>query len=325
MAVHVFVVSDENYRTCVRHGVAAIPGGTKADSADQLISRIAMIRPDDKILFYITKKKKIRGVFRAVDRAFFDESPLWGPADGELYPYRIRIDNSDHVFETPLDLSDIYDLRDSGKIWTFSLKRPSGYGNSIFSISEVEFDEIMLLFLKANQVLQPPPHIREPYRHVEPNVLERLHRDSSGGPKYEATLASLFLDGLSRGLYTEIVGPYSDYLAYVPTSFQKEIDVVLLHAHPSRRSVVVAYTIIELKRGPFKEDGLAQLLRYEDWFLKKRVGGDSRAVRTVAVARSFADDVVDYLTRRERIEGKRVNLLRYQAMGDNLELQPPAA
>jgi len=123
-------------------------------------------------------------------------------------------------------------------------------------------------------------------------------------------------------LYTEIFGDYSDYLAYVPTSFQKEIDVLLFHSYPGRKENIFAYTIVELKRDVFKEDGLSQLLRYEDWFLKKRVNGESRAIRTVAIARAFADDVVDYLRKREQLEGKNVNLLKYQVVDNFLHLEP---
>jgi|SRR4051812_2588017 len=320
MPVHIFVASEENFEICVRRGLAAVPGGKRPDTTDQLISRMAMIRRDDRILFYIVGKKEIHGVYRALDRPFFDDAQVWpSREDGQVYPLRIRIDNTERVFRQPVLLSDIFDLRDNGLIWTFSLERPSGT-NSLFAISNNEFDEILRLYLKVNNVAVDPQQIREPYRHVEPNLRARLSFDSTGQPKYEATVSALFLDALSRGHYSQVLGAYSDYLAYIPTSFQKEIDALLIHPFPGDDRDVVAYTLIEIKRDRFTEDGLSQLLRYEDWFLKKRVGGDSRAIRTVAIARSFDERVLDYLSQRSRLEGKTVRLLRYGLSSGELTL-----
>lgn len=320
MAVHVFVLNEKNYKTCIRRGVAAIPDSKTTHINEQLISRMALIRRHDKILFYITEKKEIYGVYKALDKPFYDETPVWEKSESQLYPFRIRIDNSEYVFKKPILLSDIYDLRDNGRLWTFSLTRPSGT-NSLFSISEVEFEEIIQLYLKTNPVIQEPIHISEPYRHIESNILSRLSYDNEGQPKYEATLASLFLNSLSHGAYTEIFGEYSDYLAYIPTSFQKEIDALLFHSYPGKKENVFAYSIIELKRDVFGEDGLSQLLRYEDWFLKKRVNGDSRAIRTVAIARSFDSKVTNYLEKRQRLEGKNVTLLRFDMTKAGLKFE----
>ncbi|HEX3526120.1 MAG TPA: hypothetical protein VH988_03560 [Thermoanaerobaculia bacterium] len=322
MAVHIFVTSRENFEICVRHGLAAVPGGTKPDSTDQLISRMVMIRPKDRILFYLIGEKAIQGVYQALDRPFFDDAPVWpSPESGGSYPLRVRFENSDHVFRQPISLSDIYDLRDSGKIWTFNLTRPGGGANAIFSISDVEFEEILRLFLQANRNVPEPRHIQEPYRHIEPNLISRIKLDSEGRPKYESGLACLFLQALSHGAHVEMFGQYSDYLGYVPTTFQKEIDAVLFHSLPGRRHDIVAHTLVEMKRDSFGEDGLAQLLRYEDWFLKKRALGDSRAIRTVAIARSFHPNVLAYVQSRYRIEGRSVSLLAYQSVAGQLSFQ----
>lgn len=322
MAVHIFVLNEKNFFTCIRRGIAAIPSADNLHINDQLISRMSLIRRNDKILFYITEKKQIYGVYKALDRPFYDNTPVWDASDSQAYPFRVRIDNSEYVFQKPILLSDIYDLRDNGRIWTFGLARPNGRGNCMFSISEVEFEEILQLYLKTNRIIKEPNHISEPYRHINPNILSKLNFDTEGQPKYEATLASLFLYSLSCNLYTQIFGDYSDYLAYVPTSFQKEIDVLLFHSYPGTNEPIFAYSIIELKRETFDEKGLSQLLRYEDWFLKKRVNGDSRAIRTVAIARSFSNYVITYLHKREKLEGKDVNLLRYQVVENVLQIEP---
>ena len=281
-----------------------------------------MISPGDRVLFYITGEKAIYGVYRAVDRAFFEAEPVWPvPENGQVYPLRVRIENSPHVFRRPVFLSDIYDLRDQGRIWSFGLHRPSGTVNAMFAISEAEFEEVLKLFLQANYTISTPQHISEPYRHVEPNLIAQLTLDQKHQPKYESGLAALFLFSLSKRLHSDLFGNYSDYLAYVPTTFQKEIDAVLFHSLPGNERNIVAHTLIELKRDVFSDEGLSQLLRYEEWFLKRRAAGDSRAVRTVAIARGFHPSVVSYLEKRQTVEGKLVTLLTYDVGPIGLELK----
>jgi hypothetical protein len=222
-------------------------------------------------------------------------------------------------FLNPILLSDIYDLRDIGKIWTFSLSRPGGV-NAMFSISNSEFTEIRELFLKINPIFGVSSPIPEPYRHVEPNLMEKIHFDRSGNPEYESGLAAVFFNDLACGQHKEVLGMYSDYLAYVPTSFQKEIDALLFYSDPELPHRTIAYSLVELKREVFDESGLSQLLRYEDWFLKKRTNGDSRAIRTIAIAKKFDERVIDYVKRRKQLEGKAVRLLQYTFPHGKLKL-----
>ncbi|MGD0586130.1 MAG: hypothetical protein ABSA86_10230 [Oryzomonas sp.] len=320
MAVHIFLINEENYAISIRRGLAAIPSGTRPDTDDQIISRMSLVKEGDEILFYLIGTKEIRGIFRAYGRPFYDDTPVWPSNNGQIYPYRIRIDNTDMVFGTPVLLSDIFDLRDNGKIWTFSLHRPSGNANSMFSISDAEFKEVRELFLKINPIFGKPAPISEPYRHVESNLLKRLHVDNQGNPKYESGLTAVFFNDLAYGRHKESLGQYSDYLAYVPTSFQKEIDGLLFYSDFESPTKAIAYGLIELKRDIFDEKGLSQLLRYEDWFLKKRAGGDSRAIRTIAIAKRFDDRVIDYVRRRRHLEGKSVRLFQYDCTTGQLEL-----
>ena len=112
MPVHIFVTSEENFGVCVRRGLAAVPGGSRPDTTDQLVSRMATIRRGDTILFYITGKKEIHGLYRAVDRPFFDDTPIWPTReDGQTYPIRVRIESAEFSFGHPVHLSDIYDLQ----------------------------------------------------------------------------------------------------------------------------------------------------------------------------------------------------------------------
>ena len=122
---------------------------------------MAGIRHEDFILFYLIGKKELRGVFKAIEGPFFDDKQVWDFTEKEqLYPFRIRFNNSYYSFEKPIMLSDIYDLRDNGKIWTFSLKRPASPAtNAMFSISNHEFEELLNLYLKFNPVYSQPKQI----------------------------------------------------------------------------------------------------------------------------------------------------------------------
>ncbi|MCS3796405.1 hypothetical protein [Niastella sp. OAS944] len=324
MPVHIFVVDETNYEVCIRKGLAAIPSSEKPAIQDGLISRMAGIRPDDLILFYVIGKKELRGVFRAVEGPFHDNRQVWQLTEKEqLYPLRVRVDNWKYSFEVPIKLSDIYDLRDNGKIWTFSLRRPSSpASNVMFSISEHEFDELLNLYLKFNPVYSHPKKIREPYPYLESNLHALLNCDKSTyDPKYEYTLMSLLSFSFANGKFKEIFGDYSDYLSYIPTSFEKEIDMILISNHPINQKQIIAYNIIEVKRDVFDEKGLSQLLQYEDWFLKKKVKGDYNMIRTTAIAKSFDPVVIDYLKRRKTYENKYLSLLQYNNDKTGLTLQ----
>jgi len=314
MAVHIFVVDETNYQMCIRTGLAAIPDSEKPNIQDALISRMALIRKNDFVLFYIIGKKELRGVYKVLECPFYDMTQVWAKTDdGQIYPLRIRIDNSDYTFSNPICLSDIYDLRDNGKIWTFALKRPTGTRNAMFSISDHEFEELFNLYLKLNPINFEPKQIKEPYRYFEPNLMDYLTINSDTlEPKYESTLMSLISQGLSKENFKDIFGNYHDYLSYIPTSFEKEIDMLLIFNNPRNLQQTIAYNIIEIKRDIFDEKALEQLLQYEDWFLRKKVNGDSTMLRTTGIAKKINKDVISYLKTRKQIENKKVILLEYE-------------
>lgn len=321
MAVHVFVCDEKNYKIAVLKGLAGIPNHKKRNINDALISRMSMIKKDDLVLFYIKGKKELHGVFKILECPFYDDTPVWGEKDdGQCWPFRVRIDNSKFSFNKPIMLSDIYDLKDNGLIWTFSLRRATST-NVMFSISDAEYEELLSLFLKLNPIYSSPIQIQEPYPYFKPNLLEGLYLQKDYSPKYEYTLMALILNGFSRKEFSEVFGNYSDFLGYVPTSFEKEIDALLIFNSPINRKKVIAYNIIEVKRDDFDEKALAQLLQYEDWFLRKRVNGDYSMLRTTAIANSFSDKVIEYLIKREQIEKKSVLLLKYINTDKGLNLK----
>lgn len=109
-------------------------------------------------------------------------------------------------------------------------------------------------------------------------------------------------------------------MSYVPTSFEREIDMLLIFNHPKNPQQIIAYNIIELKKDRFDKSGLKQLLQYEDWFLRKKAHGDSSMLRTTAIAQKFDNEVISYLKKRKEYENKSVSLLKYEYISDNLKL-----
>lgn len=327
MPVHIFQVDEINFEICRKHGLAGIFAAKNGPTNDTLISHLALMRIGDPVLFYVGKakekkqksKKELYGVWRVVSEPFYDTTPVW---KDKVYPYRIQVEEMDgSVFQVPIHLSDIYHLRDTGKIWTFSLMRNQSV-NAVFSMTDQEYQAIYDEFVKVNPDGPDAEYLTEPYRENGTPLLAQLHYQDSI-PQYEASMMALLADGLKNRAYVDVLHHYSDYAMYVPTNWGKEIDILLLHGHPNLANVVSSYDIVEVKRGQFDETGLEQLLDYESWFIKKRVQGDAQMVRSIAIAKSFHPNVKAYLRLRARYEKRSVILLNYRITADRqIELFP---
>lgn len=323
MAVHIFCLDENNFQICIQRGLVGLPEPkekqTRDNVFDALLSRAAMIREDDYILMYIVGTKELRGVWQAEGRSFYDTSPVW---PDRIYPFRCKIKYSPYNFANSLKLNDINDLRNSGKIWTWSLNRPSGTSNSMFSISDIEFEVLLNEYMKINPFSLGRNIIREPYSFHDYNIANQIHLDAAR-PKFESSIMTLLNDGFSSGNYKNIFGNYSDFLSYIPTNLGKEMDILLMFGNPISKKQISSYDIIEVKRDKFGEKELAQLIGYESWFLQKKVSGDLNMVRTTAIAKSFSDVVMDYVRKRSQFENKPIKLLKYSynIQNNSLELQ----
>lgn len=319
MAVHIFSVSKTNYQICIQRGLVAIPeakdGRSHDNISDGLISRLAAVKENDYILMYILGEKELRGVWQAEGAPFFDETTVW---TDRTYPFRCKIKYTSYFFDNPLLLDDINDLRNLGKIWTWALKRPTG-ANAMFSISNNEFQILLLEFMKKNPFSLKKAIIPAPYPYHEANLINYLHI-SDNTPKYEFTIMAMLNQAFSRGDFSELFGNYTDCLCYVPTGLEKEMDFLLLYASPIDNNVVVSYDIIEVKRNEFDLEALKQLIGYESWFLQKKVAGDINMVRTTAIAKSYTPEVLDYVEKRRVIENKPIKLLTYSCVDRSLLL-----
>lgn len=320
MAAHIFTVSEENYKICIDRGLVAIPEakeGSRHDNVmDGLLSRLYAIKENDYVLMYNIGSKKLKGVWQAEGVPFYDESPVW---QDRIYPFRCKIRCSEYNFTNSLDLDDINDLRNAGRIWTWALQRATGT-NSVFSISNSEFKILFIEFVKKNPFIFQKQFIPAPYPFHSKNLHEHLHFIDNE-PKYEFTIMALLNDAFAREQYKDIFGNYSDFLCYVPTNLGKEMDVMLMFSNPIDPSQVISYDIIEVKRSVFDLAALKQLVGYESWFLQKKVAGDLNMVRSTAIAKHFSDEVIDYVRKRQEIENKPIKLLEYSYLEQRLELR----
>ena len=111
MGNHIFLASKQNFEKCLEYGVY---GGISHSLAG-----FEAIRLGDFIFFYV-KNIGIYGLWKVTSMPFLDEHDIWGRKD-QLYPYRICFEPTIREFRKPIALSDILDLRDKGRIWTFDL------------------------------------------------------------------------------------------------------------------------------------------------------------------------------------------------------------
>lgn len=63
------------------------------------------------------------------------------------------------------------------------------------------------------------------------------------------------------------------------------------------------------------------LIDYESWFLQKKLSGDLNMIRTTAIAKSFSQDVIDYVNQRSNIEKKPIKLIKYTYANGNFSLE----
>jgi len=306
MGNHIFLVSQENFKECIKHGTY---GGTSQPLErinSEIIASFHAIKPDDFIFFYV-RNIGIYGLWKATSLPFFDT----GGFLGDKYPYRVCFEPSIRYFPRPVVMSDIMDLQDKGKIWTFDLGAMRQKNHN--PITTDEGKELIRLLLRNNPVFQNVTQIVEPATKSNNALPLSLAVDNKGHIKYEGYLNAWFMKSFVNGKLRETIGDYRDFLNYVPTSFNKVMDIFLTHVTSvDGVDVLHNFTCIELKTGACKEEDLNQIIRYENWLVRKLAGGDNEMVQSILVGFDFQDKVLEYVQKRKLIEEKTVRLLKYR-------------
>jgi hypothetical protein len=322
MGAHIFLVGEANFEICIRHGVyGCVMPSTEWNKAEIVASLLA-VEPGDLVFFYV-KNRGVYGLWKVVGEIYFDETKIWAD-DQQLFPHRFSFEPTVGYFPKPVSLSDILDLRDKGRIWTFDLN-PVQQKNQ-YKITMNEARELLRLLLRNNP-LRELPHAAANF-YARPLTSGKIDIDltssQNGKVRYEGWLNAWFMRSLARGELKDLLGDYREFLNLVPTTFNKVMDVFLTHVTTiDSIDVLHKYTCIELKTDVATEQDLAQILRYEDWLARKLADGDHEMIQSVLVAKRFSDAVVEYIKNRRRIEEKTVRLISYHVTEDkqNVELQ----
>ncbi|OGO05991.1 MAG: hypothetical protein A2Y60_00790 [Chloroflexi bacterium RBG_13_54_9] len=311
MGNHIFLVSQENFRKCLEYGVYGGISHPFERTNSEIIAGFEAIGPGDFIFFYV-RNVGVYGIWKAQGRPFFDEADIWGRAD-QTYPYRVCFEPTIRQFPRPIALSDILDLRDKGKIWTFDLGTFTKKSHQ--PITTEESKELIRLLLRNNPIFYPVGQVPEPYSSNGVELPLKLETDKKGQIKIEGYLNGWFMRAFAHGRLKDIIGEYHDFLNHVPTSFNTVMDVFLTHITTvDSVDILHKFTCVELKTGLCTEGDLNQIVKYENWLVRKIASGDSEMVQSMLVAFDFQDKVLEYVRKRKLIEEKTVRLLKYRVI-----------
>jgi len=310
MGSHIFLASKENFDKCLKYGVYGGISPSLERTNSEIIAGFEAIRPGDFIFFHV-KNIGIYGLWKSTSRPFLDnERDVWGRKD-QFYPYRVCFEPSIRYFPKPIALSDVLDLRDKGKIWTFDLGTITKKSHQ--PITTEEGKELIRLLLRNNPIFYPITSISEPLLATEDTLPLNLETDRRGQIKIEGYLNAWFMRSFAQGKLKSVIGEYYDFLNYVPTSFNTVMDIFLTHVtEVDGVDVLHKFTCIELKTGICTEENLNQIIKYENWLVRKLASGDTEMVQSILVAFDFQDKVLEYVQKRRLIEEKTVRLLQYR-------------
>lgn len=328
MGYHVFLTRDDNFQICLAKGVyggVESRGSRKSEQMNsEVIAGFSGIRPGDFVFFYV-KNRGVYGLWKVITEPFYDTKRIWNdPKHPEqVFPYRICFERIVREFSVPVAISDVLDLRDKGKIWAFDLGTITKKNHH--PITTEEGKELLRLLLRNNPIFSAPAAILEPYVAPPNSPLPlSLQCNRKGHLRYEGYLNAWFMQCFAKGRFKELIGDYRDFLNYVPTSFNKVMDIFLTHVTTiDSVDILHKFTCMELKRGLVSENDLNQIVMYENWLTRKLAGGDSEMVQSILVGYDFDSAVLEYVKKRKLIEERTVRLIRYRVnpQGDDLVLE----
>ena len=126
------VTSEESFNATLKKGLLGFYGDSKGQ---RLISKTSI---GDRIVFYVTKQRVVRGVFVVESAPFLDESPLYGNHRDQEWNQRIRVkalssDSSADFTELRWELDFIKDK---------ALPYSAYLVNTLIPLSEKDFNTI---------------------------------------------------------------------------------------------------------------------------------------------------------------------------------------
>lgn len=309
MSSHIFLVSQGHFPKCLEYGVYGGISHPRERINSEVIAGFEAIRPGDFIFFYV-KNVGVYGLWKATSRPFLDRRDIWGEKEQD-FPYRVCFEPYIRQFSRPISFSDVLDLRDKGRLWTFDLGTIGK--KSHHPITTDEGKELIRLLLRNNPISHPIDPVPTPYTRSEAALPLRLDTDGRGQIRIEGYLNAWFMRQFSKGNLKDTIGEYRDFLNFVPTSFNTVMDIFVTHVTMlDSVDILHKFTCIELKTGLTTEKDLNQIIKYENWLVRKLAAGDNEMVQSILVAFDFQDEVLEYVQRRRLIEEKAVRLIKYR-------------
>jgi hypothetical protein len=308
MTSHIFLASQENFEKCLKFGIYGGAALEYQRANAEIIAGFQAIKPGDFIFFYV-RNIGVYGLWKATSFPFYDDYDIFASKE-QKYPYRICFEPSIRHFPRHIALSDILDLQDKGRIWTFELG--TYVKKNHHPITTEESKELIRLLLRNNPVFRPVTSIPVPYAPKNAELPLNLTTNSKGHINYEGFLNGWFMKSFASGKLKDIIGEYCDFLNYVPTSFNKVMDIFLTHVTAvDGVDILHKFTCVELKTDVCVEDDLNQIIKYENWLVRKLASGDNEMVQSILVGYDFHPKVLEYVRKRKLIEEKTVRLLKY--------------
>jgi hypothetical protein len=247
----VFFVSDETWLEHNRVGIAAIndPGlgdGPQANSARQkAIAEIAGIRPGDRIFFRLGRSPQhptqILGLFEATSEPYFDANLLFPGAVevGQRLALRVEFKSSTN-YPNPVDIEHLWLSKERGSLWTIQQARGDVIGrHACVSITTEEAELIIRLLEANNPTSSPQINYERKRRAVGLNNINKLplpvdltensrpRNPTPGRLHYEASLESVLMNELADGRHRDVFGEFTEFIPFVSTGAQTELDVLL--------------------------------------------------------------------------------------------------
>jgi predicted RNA-binding protein len=255
MKTYLCVVSPrfpENYHI----GVQARTWGVEKRYKD----RIHRTSPGDELVFIASRE--IRSIHRIESPVYRDDSPLWPPKNGDVFPFRIKI--SAPVYSGHISSGDfvpnISFMRDKAA-WGGTIQGASGVFNDHLTPEDVDFVRSKLQRVPSVQVeaarAAAQPEIKNLFRLIGSDVLESLKR----------ILPSL---GLKRFNGADFPAEYNPGFGGT---------VILCTDNKTNDFVVV-----DFNRGEAPADTLIRVLHYMSWVRQTLAG--NKDVRGIVLTES---------------------------------------
>lgn len=333
----IFTVNDNTWKEHNKVGIAAIndpmithPSKKNVKAARQsAISEISSLSPGDVLFFNRMGSNKhppeLLGMFRATSKPYFDPSPLYPGASHvtKNLPFRIEFECI-HNFENPINIDEIWELKDKRKIWTLQQSRGDAVGkHACEGITKIEGENITKL-LKANNIIEGGKINYQKNRkkigltkiNKKPLPID-FSTDKDGQLHYEASLQTLLLKDFCKGKHKKIFGNYDDFIPFVPTGDRKELDVLLLKYNGDD---IIWYEIIEAKKHKFTMKELQKLIDYERWLTRTKAENPLQ-IHPVAFAAEFNKEVRKFVKRRREYKQRPIRLVKYKLKEKNKKLE----